>query len=67
MDIRYLANGSYSRSRSRVQVFSVPLISLATEEQKLVAYVNIISYYLVGIPVGVALAYFFSMQVKVSY
>ncbi|XP_030453441.1 protein DETOXIFICATION 21-like isoform X2 [Syzygium oleosum] len=32
--------------------------------QSIVAYVNIISYYLVGIPVGVALAYFFSMQVK---
>ncbi|KAK3423622.1 hypothetical protein EUGRSUZ_F00275 [Eucalyptus grandis] len=32
--------------------------------QSIVAYVNIISYYLVGIPMGVALAYFFSMQVK---
>ncbi|KAF8023396.1 hypothetical protein BT93_F0793 [Corymbia citriodora subsp. variegata] len=32
--------------------------------QSIVAYVNIISYYLVGIPVGVALAYFLSMQVK---
>ncbi|KAK3423624.1 hypothetical protein EUGRSUZ_F00271 [Eucalyptus grandis] len=32
--------------------------------QSTVAYVNIISYYLVGIPVGVALAYFLSMQVK---
>ncbi|KAK3423651.1 hypothetical protein EUGRSUZ_F00502 [Eucalyptus grandis] len=32
--------------------------------QSIVAYVNIISYYLVGIPVGVALAYFLNMQVK---
>ncbi|KAL3733212.1 hypothetical protein ACJRO7_022697 [Eucalyptus globulus] len=32
--------------------------------QSTVAYVNFISYYLVGIPVGVALAYFLSMQVK---
>ncbi|KAI6687719.1 hypothetical protein NL676_024547 [Syzygium grande] len=32
--------------------------------QSIVVYVNIISYYLVGIPVGVALAYFLSMQVK---
>ncbi|KAL3733209.1 hypothetical protein ACJRO7_022695 [Eucalyptus globulus] len=32
--------------------------------QSIVAYVNIISYYLIGIPVGVAFAYFFSMQVK---
>ncbi|KAL3733206.1 hypothetical protein ACJRO7_022693 [Eucalyptus globulus] len=32
--------------------------------QSIVAYVNIISYYLVGIPVGVALAYFLGMQVK---
>ncbi|KAK3423641.1 hypothetical protein EUGRSUZ_F00509 [Eucalyptus grandis] len=32
--------------------------------QSIVVYVNIISYYLVGIPVGVALAYFLGMQVK---
>ncbi|KAI6687721.1 hypothetical protein NL676_024549 [Syzygium grande] len=32
--------------------------------QSIVAYVNIISYYLVGIPVGVPLAYILSMQVK---
>ncbi|KAF8023394.1 hypothetical protein BT93_F0791 [Corymbia citriodora subsp. variegata] len=32
--------------------------------QSIVAYVNIISYYLVGIPVGGALAYFLGMQVK---
>ncbi|KAF8023401.1 hypothetical protein BT93_F0796 [Corymbia citriodora subsp. variegata] len=32
--------------------------------QGIVAYVNIISYYLVGIPVGVVLAYLLGMQVK---
>ena len=35
--------------------------------QGIVAYVNIASYYLIGIPIGVVLGYVANLQVKVSY
>ena len=35
--------------------------------QSIVAYVNIASYYLIGIPIGVVLGYVANLQVKVSY
>lgn len=35
--------------------------------QRVVAWVNIASYYLVGIPIGVVLGYVWNMHVKVGY
>ena len=35
--------------------------------QSIVAWVNIASYYLVGIPIGVVLGYVFNMEVKVVF
>lgn len=35
--------------------------------QSIVAYVNIASYYLVGIPIGAVLGYIIDLQVKVSF
>ena len=35
--------------------------------QSIVAYVNIASYYLIGIPIGAVLGYILHLQVKVSY
>lgn len=35
--------------------------------QSIVACVNVASYYLVGIPIGVVLGYTMNLQVKVSY
>lgn len=35
--------------------------------QSIVAYVNIASYYIVGIPIGAVLGYVVDLQVKVSF
>lgn len=42
-------------------------VALGAGWQSTVAYVNIASYYLIGIPVGVVLGYPLKLQVQVSY
>lgn len=37
-----------------------------TGRQGIVAYVNLCSYYLIGVPLGIVLGYVFKLQVEVS-
>ena len=41
-------------------------VAIGTGQQKIVAYVNIACYYVIGIPIGVVLGYVVDLQVKVS-
>ena len=41
-------------------------VANGTGQQGIVAYVNLASYYLIGLPLGVILGYVFKLQVEVS-
>ena len=38
-----------------------------TGQQGIVAYVNLASYYLIGLPLGILLGYVFNLEVEVSF
>lgn len=63
---KYLSRTNYVvHEICNIQFFFLTGVAVGSGQQSIVAYVNLGSYYLIGIPIGVVLGYVVNMEVKV--